>query len=316
MPNYHERVKMQDAAEATGNGTAMNVSGLGTVAAQVSGTFVGTVTFEGTTDGSNWVSVQMTNIATGAIATTATAAGLFVGAVAGLVQFRARVSARSSGSITVVGLSMAGEPGATNVNVNAGSALIGKVSIDQVTANANEVVVKSITAGETHVGEVGGNIALVTGTVTLPAGTPSYSIGDLVANSAVAGSVVPIALNLGRLASGSGATGMLRRLRLRKTGTSITNASFRLHFYRHCTITCANGDDGAFSTDQAANYVGKVDVTMDQAFTDGASGNGVPAVGNEINFAQQAYDVLIEARAAYTRAAGEVFSIEVEVHRN
>lgn len=43
-----------------------------------------------------------------------------------------------------------------------GSALLGKVSIDQVTANANEVVVKSITAGDTNIGNVD--------IVTLPSG--------------------------------------------------------------------------------------------------------------------------------------------------
>lgn len=44
----------------------------------------------------------------------------------------------------------------------AGTALIGKVSIDQVTANANEVVIKSITAGDANIGNVD--------IVTLPAG--------------------------------------------------------------------------------------------------------------------------------------------------
>jgi hypothetical protein len=40
------------------------------------------------------------------------------------------------------------------VKLDAGTALIGKVSIDQVTANANEVVVKSITAGDNNIGNV------------------------------------------------------------------------------------------------------------------------------------------------------------------
>lgn len=40
------------------------------------------------------------------------------------------------------------------LSIAAGTSLIGKVSIDQVTANANEVVVKSITAGDTNIGNV------------------------------------------------------------------------------------------------------------------------------------------------------------------
>jgi len=92
---------LQSAAAATGDGTALNVLGHGVVVAQVTGTFVGTVTFEGTVDGTNFVSVQGISIATGAEATTATATGILQFPCAGLVTFRARVSAYTSGTITV-----------------------------------------------------------------------------------------------------------------------------------------------------------------------------------------------------------------------
>ena len=173
-----------------------------------------------------------------------------------------------------------------------------------------------LTAGEAHVGEVGGRSALITGTVTLPTGTPTYASGQLMANSATAGSVTPSSLTVGRLSSGSGATGMIRRLRLRKTGTSLTNASFRVHLFNVNTMTFANGDNAAFSCDKAANYVGKFDVTCDQAFTDGASGNAVPAVGSEVNTFVQTYYFVLEARAAYTRVASEVFTLEFETLQN
>lgn len=171
-------------------------------------------------------------------------------------------------------------------------------------------------ASEAHIGQVGALAALVTGSFTRPANTTQYASGDLVANSATAGSVVPITLAIGRGDGGAAKTGMIRRLRLRKSGTSITNASFRIHLYRTSSITTANGDNGAFSTDQAANYVGKVDIVMDQAFTDGASGNGVPTVGSEFNFASANYYALIEARAAYTPADSETFTLEAEVIQN
>jgi hypothetical protein len=61
--------------------------------------------------------------------------------------------------------------GITNA-LPAGTALLGKIGIDQVTANANEVVIKSITAGNTNIGDV--DVA------TLPA---------LVASSAIIGNV-------------------------------------------------------------------------------------------------------------------------------
>ena len=65
----------------------------------------------------------------------------------------------------------------STVSLGAGSALIGKVGIDQVTANANEVVVKSITAGETHIGEVGGKTTLVQSTVVMSV-AGAYATGD------------------------------------------------------------------------------------------------------------------------------------------
>lgn len=96
---------LQNAAAATGNGTAALVAGCNNVVLQIVGTFSATVTFEATLDGSNWVAVACAdlNSTTRARATTATAPGLFMlDAVAGLQQFRARVSAYASGSVTVV----------------------------------------------------------------------------------------------------------------------------------------------------------------------------------------------------------------------
>lgn len=170
--------------------------------------------------------------------------------------------------------------------------------------------------GEDHVGEVGGRTALVIASFTRPADTTAYASGDLVANSTSAGSVLPVVLAIGRGLSGSSASGMIRRLRLRTTGASITNASFRVHFYRTVPITFANGDNAAWSTNQVANYVGAIDVICDRLFTDGISGNGVPNTGSEINFTVPIYYAAIEARAAYTPASGEVFTLELEVLQN
>lgn len=169
--------------------------------------------------------------------------------------------------------------------------------------------------GEAHVGEVGGRTVKAAATFNRPADTTAYASGDLVANSTTAGSVTVMSLTVARVAAGSG---MIRRARVRKTGTSITNAAFRLHLY-NASPTVSNGDNGAFLTTLAASYMGKLDVTMDQAFTDGASGNGVPSVGSEINFALTSGQViygLLEARGAYTPASGETFTVELEVLQN
>ena len=173
----------------------------------------------------------------------------------------------------------------------------------------------SIPAGENHIGEVGGRNFLASASFTRPADVAPYAVGDLVANSTTAGSVTPLTLTVGRTGTTPGSTGMIRRLRLRKSGTNITNAVFRVHFYRTAP-TVTNGDNGAWLSNNAANYVGHIEVTFDKAFSDGAAGNGVPAVGSEINFTSQTYYALIEARGAYTPANAESFTVAAETLQN
>ena len=106
----YQYVTLQSAAGATGNGTALNVTatngGSGaTLGLQVSGTFTGTVTFEGTVDGSTWAGVAARSTGTtDTLVASATAAGLFRVDVRGLLQFRARVSAYTDGNVTVTAL--------------------------------------------------------------------------------------------------------------------------------------------------------------------------------------------------------------------
>ena len=160
-----------------------------------------------------------------------------------------------------------------------------------------------------------GRATLASATFSRPANTTAYVSGQLAANSVTAGSVTPMSFTVARIAAGSG---MIRRLRIRKTGTSITNASFRLHLFTASPVP-SNGDGAAFLTDKAMNYMGKIDVTMDQVFTDGSTGNGVPFVGSEINFALTSGQVifgLLEARGSYTPVSGETFNFELEVLPN
>jgi hypothetical protein len=144
----------------------------------------------------------------------------------------------------------------------------------------------------------------VSASFTRPADVTAYASGDLVANSTTAGSVVPMAITAGQVAN---ASFQVRRVRIRKSGTSTTNASFRLHLY-NASPTPANGDNGAWSTNQAANYLGAIDVTVDKAFTDGAAGQAT----TEIN-AKGALYGLLEARGAYTPASAEAFTVSLEV---
>lgn len=98
----------QSAAAATGNGTALDVSKYNSLAVQImhtSGTF--TVTFEGTIDNTNWVSLTGTSIAStsATLSTSATADGLYQFNTSGLSSVRMRISACSSCiGVTVTGV--------------------------------------------------------------------------------------------------------------------------------------------------------------------------------------------------------------------
>jgi hypothetical protein len=73
----------------------------GVVGCQITGTWTGTVTFEGTIDGTNWVAQSVTPSAGGAAVTAATANGIFANANNSLAGFRARLSTATSGSAVV-----------------------------------------------------------------------------------------------------------------------------------------------------------------------------------------------------------------------
>ena len=153
----------------------------------------------------------------------------------------------------------------------------------------------------------------VTATFTRPADTNVYASGDLVSNNTVAGSVVPLSFPVGKPVF------PIRRVKIKKSGTVVTSAQFRLHLYTS-SPTSANGDNGVWSTTESG-YLGFVDVTIDKAFSDGAAGHGAPSLGQEINanvngIAQTgAFTIygLLEARAAYTPTSGEIFTVSLEI---
>lgn len=97
---------LQSAVSATADGKAQPVHGKSTVAFQVTGTFTATVTFQGTIDGTNWVSLQAVPVVGGAVVSTAAAAGIWVASCAGLAQVRATVTWTSGTSVTVTCLAI------------------------------------------------------------------------------------------------------------------------------------------------------------------------------------------------------------------
>ncbi len=152
MRKFTKTKTLQSAVGASANGTVFDTSGLGGVALQVTGTFSATVHFEHSIDGTNYVAVQGSNLNTGALATSATAAGLYYIPVAGNL-FRARV-VWASGTVTVVGY------------------------LTEVAGGASSSVDAQIGASEFHLGQIGGESVAISQTPTVTAG--AYSAGDAV----------------------------------------------------------------------------------------------------------------------------------------
>ncbi|NBO19659.1 MAG: hypothetical protein EBV03_10650, partial [Proteobacteria bacterium] len=141
----------------------------------------------------------------------------------------------------------------------------------------------------------------------------AYAFGDLVANSTTAGSVTPFTIAAARA---NDVAGQVIRGVLMKSGSTTTNAIFRVHLF-NASPAVANGDNGAFQSTLRAVWLGAMDVTTGQVFSDGCAGVLVPTLGSSIPFTPasgtQNIFALIEARAAYTPGNAEVFSLELEV---
>lgn len=154
-----------------------------------------------------------------------------------------------------------------------------------------------------------------------PANTTAYASGQGVMNSTTAASVASMAFAVanGNAVTQSKATLAIRRCRIKKTSTTVTVSSFRLHLYiSDPTASSGNtaGDGAAFSVKDTSGliYLGSMDVTTMEAGNDSAIGWGVPNVGSEINVVPTSANIygLLEARAAYVPTSAETFTVNLE----
>lgn len=148
---------VQPGASASGTLGALNanvalaLNGASGFAVDLRNAFTGTITFQGTIDGTNWFPLAVIPAGSGAntaSVTTATAAGAWVGNANGLQQVRANCTAYTSGSLTAViratsvtGLLFSMSSGATAQPVSG-----------TVTAN---IGTGAIAAGTNAIGDVG-----------------------------------------------------------------------------------------------------------------------------------------------------------------
>jgi hypothetical protein len=102
---------LQSAATALGDGNAIALRGHNAISLQITGTFVATITFEATQDGTNFVAIPAINLNSLAQSTTTTTTGIYLIYAAGMSYVRARISVYTSGSVTVKGRALSGANG-------------------------------------------------------------------------------------------------------------------------------------------------------------------------------------------------------------
>jgi hypothetical protein len=151
---------------------------------------------------------------------------------------------------------------------------------------------------------------------TRPNDTTAYASGDLVANNTNDSAVVPLTFTPAAELLNRGFA--VRRVKLHKSGTGVTSAAFRVHlFSAEPTFTTA-GDNGALSTvlQGSADWLGAFDIAAMFAFQDGAIGEGDAVDGGSVYVTPRSdldLFAVVEARGAYGPAAGEVFTVTLEI---
>jgi hypothetical protein len=150
---------------------------------------------------------------------------------------------------------------------------------------------------------------------TRPNDTTAYAANDLVANSTTAGSVEPIALNIGHGGF------KVHTYSIEKSGTGVANATFNLYLYCGPKPTTTAGDNAAwtraatpkegFFETVASSSLGTMSAHTDGALTY-SEGWGPYSIG----YATHGHLwMFMTAGGAYTPEANEVFTITVYIEK-
>lgn len=174
----------------------------------------------------------------------------------------------------------------------------------------------ALTAGEAHLGELGGNLLSVAVEFTRPTDTSPYSIGDVVSNDTGTTTMQAIA-NAGRVSGGSG---YIVGIRISTDKKSIT-PQLRVHFFNTNGATLS-GDNAAWQ-DKYADSAKRVAFYDMPAMTTGADTSNsdmsrtvdmtmrIPYIAT----ATILYFVL-ETLTAFTPANAQKFTVTVFLDRN
>jgi hypothetical protein len=157
--------------------------------------------------------------------------------------------------------------------------------------------------------KTGGNSVVVGATFNRPADTTAYAVGDLIANSTTAGSVVPVPSVAGRV---SGGTGVIRRIRVSTTQTGLAGTEIvRVHLFK-ASPTVTNGDNGAFAANGVTSIaLGYTDVVLNHVYNDGSK--GFTATDIVFDTTVQTLYALFETRTAFTPSSAATYALALEV---
>lgn len=132
------------SATCPGSGcVSLGVAGLGSVGFQVTGTWVGTITFEGSIDGITYATLSVVPSNSATTTTTTTGNGIWSAGVGGLFAARARMSAYTSGTATVT--IQGAEPG-SGVGAFGGGGSGAPSNADYIVGTANPALSNEIVA--------------------------------------------------------------------------------------------------------------------------------------------------------------------------
>jgi hypothetical protein len=191
----------------------------------------------------------------------------------------------------------------------------GSGNLQPLAVGVTGALASTLAASEAHIGEVGGNTAVVQAEFTRPADTTAYTAKDAVANSTSA----PMVLTFANLARVTGGSGYITKARL-MTNQSTNATRFRLHLY-HTAPTAIN-DNAAWTLLWAnrANRVGFID--FDSLQTEGSGSDAANALNSTVRLAfkcavgSRALYGLLETLGAFTPASGQVFFLELSAENN
>jgi hypothetical protein len=174
----------------------------------------------------------------------------------------------------------------------------------------------TLLAGELHLGEVGGNLIMVSTEFTRPADTTAYAANDVVSNSTSTTTMQALA-NAARV---SGIGGYIVGARLTTDKKSIT-PRFRVHFY-NTTGATLSADNAAWQHKYAdiSKRVGRLilpamDTGADTTNSDMSVAEDMTCHIPYTCAATSVYWVL-ETLDAFTPASGQKFSLSVFFDRN